>query len=169
MSRRAAILGLGRRGEAWASLCLEAGWDVSAFDPAPNAASALARLPGTRRAETISTAVRGADWIVCSVPDRLELVQMVLQRAQAEMPPNGVVAVASPLYDVEALQSCTIRPGQIVRLAESEAGGVALDVTERNTPEFRMHAEALAAELAAVCSLRAGVGPDSYGADAESA
>jgi 3-hydroxyacyl-CoA dehydrogenase len=169
MSRRAAILGLGRRGEAWAALCLKAGWDVRVFDPAPNAASALGRLPGARRSETISTAVRGADWVVCSVPDRLELVQMVLQRAQAEMPGTAVVAVASPAHDVEALQSCTVRPGQVVRLVEPEAGGVMIEVTERNAPDFRQSAEFLAAELAAVLSFPRSADHDARGTDAESA
>ena len=169
MSRRAAILGLGRRGEAWAALCLQAGWDVRAFDPAPNAASAVARLPGVHRAETISTAVRGVDWTVCCVPDRLDLVQMVLRRAQAEMPSMAVVAVASPLHDVEALQSCTVRPDQVVRVLGPEAGGVMLEVTERNAPEFRQTAERLAAELAAVLSLNANDDGGVQGSDAESA
>lgn len=169
MSRRAAILGLGRRGEAWASLCLDAGWEVCAFDPSPSAASAFGRLRGARRAETISTAVHGADWVVCSVPDRLELVQMVLKRAQAEMPETGIVAVASPLHDIEALQSCAVRPGQVVRLAEPEAGGVAFEVTERNIPGFRALAATLAAELAAIRSLSTGFGPDVQDTDAESA
>ncbi|MEM7718685.1 MAG: carnitine 3-dehydrogenase, partial [Pseudomonadota bacterium] len=65
MSRSAAILGLGRRGEVWADLCLQAGWSVSAFDPSPGAASAVTRLPGLERRDTISSAVRGADWIIC--------------------------------------------------------------------------------------------------------
>ncbi|MGR3514233.1 MAG: NAD(P)-binding domain-containing protein [Paracoccaceae bacterium] len=168
MSRRAAILGLGRRGEAWAGLCLNAGWEVRAFDPAPNAASAVARLSGLVREGTISGAVRGADWVICSVPDRLELIQMVLQRAQAEAP-EAVIAVASPLFDVDALQSCAIRPGQVVRVVDAEAGGVALDVTDRNAEPLRVMAEQLSTELAAVRSLREVGSVYSDGADAESA
>jgi len=169
MSRRAAILGLGRRGENWANLCLEAGWVVRAFDPAPGAASAVARLPGLRREDTISAAVRGANWVICSVPDRLELIQMVLQRAQAEAPPQAVIAVASALYDVDALQSCAIRPGQVVRLVGTGAGGVALDVTDRNADDLKHLAQTLSTELAAVGSLRDEGAAYPGGADAESA
>lgn len=169
MSRRAAILGLGRRGEAWARLCLDAGWLVRAFDPAPNAASAVVRLPGLRREDTISAAVRGADWVICSVPDRLELIQMVLKRAQAEAPRQAIVAVASPGHDVDSLQACAMRPGQVVRLVERDTGGVALDVTERNAGEVKQVAEAFSAELAALRSLVAAPKPYSGEADAESA
>lgn len=169
MSRRAAILGLGRRGEAWARLCLDAGWHVRAFDPAPNAASAVTRLPGLRREGTISAAVRGADWVLCSVPDRLELIQMVLKRAQAEAPASAIVAVASPLFDIEALQACTMRPGQVVRVHDMEAGGLALDVTDRNAGELKQLAKAMSAELAAMRSLQEFGGSYPDGADAESA
>lgn len=169
MSRKAAILGLGRRGEAWAQLCLNAGWLVRAFDPAPNAASAVARLPGLRREDTISAAVTGADWVICSVPDRLELIQTVVKRAQAEAPHHALVAVASPGHDIERLQACTMRPGQVVRLIETSAGGLAFDVTERNSGELKHLAEAFSTELAAIRSLRSAPGAYSGEADAESA
>jgi 3-hydroxyacyl-CoA dehydrogenase len=168
MSRRAAILGLGRRGEAWAALCLQAGWDVRSFDPAVNTASAINRLPGIIPAGTISGAVRDADCVICTVPDRLELIQMVLKRAQAEMPSEAVIGVASVGHDIEAIQACSFRPGQIVRLVEPEALGVALEVTDRNPPEARQRAERLAAELAAVLSF-APPPADHQGWDAESA
>ncbi|MEO1536427.1 MAG: NAD(P)-binding domain-containing protein [Pseudomonadota bacterium] len=169
MNRNAAILGLGRRGEAWARLCLDAGWSVRAFDPAPNAASAVARLPGLKREDTISSAVRHANWIICSVPDRLELIQMVVQRAQAEAPQQAVVAVASPVFDIEAIQGCAIRPGQVLRLCETPGGGVALDVTERNAPDLKSLAQKLTMELAALRSLGDDPTTQDDGADAESA
>ncbi|MEL7151211.1 MAG: NAD(P)-binding domain-containing protein [Pseudomonadota bacterium] len=169
MSRRASILGLGRRGETWAGLCLDAGFDVRAFDPAPNAASAVARLPGLRREDTISAAVRSADWVICSVPDRLELIQMVLQRAQAEAPAHALVAVASPLHDIDALQSCAMRPGHVMRLVDTVGGGVALDVTDRNGLDAKQLGEALSTELAALRSLCAANVTYSDGPDAESA
>ncbi len=169
MSRRAAILGLGRRGEHWAGLCLGAGWDVCAFDPAVNAASAVARLPGLRRVETISMAARRAELILCCVPDRLELIQMVVQRAQAEADEGSVVAVVSGAHDIDALQSCSIRPGQVVRLAPSDDGGIALDVTSRNAPDLKDAAGALMAELAALQSLQPGDFSSDHEASAESA
>ena len=33
MSRRAAILGLGKRGAGWADACAASGWNVTGFDP----------------------------------------------------------------------------------------------------------------------------------------
>lgn len=168
MSRRAAVLGLGRRGEAWAALCLNAGWDVYSFDPAPSTASAVARLSGLVSAGTISGAVRGAELVICSVPDRLELIQMVLKRVQAETSLDAVIGVASTSHDIEAIQACSFRSGQIIRLVEPEARGVAFDVTDRNPPEARQRAELLAAELAAVLSF-APPPADHQGWDAESA
>ncbi|MEM6386176.1 MAG: NAD(P)-binding domain-containing protein [Pseudomonadota bacterium] len=169
MTRRAAVLGLGRRGEVWARLCLDAGWRVRAFDPAPNAASAVVRLTGIERNETISAAVRGADWVICSVPDRLELIQMVVQRAQAEAPDGALIGVVSPQFDVQAIQSCALHAGQVVRLLTSATGGIAFDVTERNTSAVRQRAEQLAAELAACSSVRGTQEAPSIGPDAESA
>lgn len=154
MSRRAAILGLGARGADWAATCRTAGWSVAGFDPDPSAG----RVPSMLRAPTISRAVRGADWVICCLPDRLELVQMVLHRAQAEAVEAAVVAVASRCHDIEALQSCAMRPGQVVRLADQPDGGLTLDVTERNLPDLRARAEAGFAELAAIRSLMAPVG-----------
>ena len=153
MKRRTAILGLGRRGTTWAHTCLDAGWKVSAFDPAPEGFTGLAGVPGFRREMTISAAVERADWILCCLPERLELIQMVMQRALAAAPQGAIAAVATRVHDIETLQSCTIRPGQIVRLAETEEGGVSLDVTERNREDMRQAAERAFAELAAVRSL----------------
>lgn len=168
MSRRATILGLGRRGEAWAALCLTAGWQLRSFDPAVSTASAIARLPGIMPAGTISGAVRDADLVICCVADRLELIQMVLKRVQAESPQAAVIGVASATHDIEALQSNSIRPGQIIRLAEPEGEGVAFDVTDRNPPETRQAAKLLSAELAAVLSFTPPPA-DRHGWDAESA
>lgn len=164
MSRRAGILGLGRRGLAWARTCRDAGWHVSAFDPAPGA-----HPSGVSVAGTISAAVSRADWVFCCLPDRLELVRMVLQRAQSEAPANAILAVVSRDHDVEAVQSCAIRPAQVVRVDETGSGGIALDVTDRNPPELRHMAEATFAELAAIRSLIAPPPPDDHEMDAESA
>ena len=169
MTKRGAILGLGRRGEAWAGLCLEAGWDLRAFDPAPSAASAEARLPGLHREETISAAVQKADWVFCCVPDRLELIQMVLQRAQAEAPDGAVLAVASAALDIEALQSCAIRPGQVLRLGVRDQGSIALDFTERNPADLRAAAEGVVAELESRGSFRGSSLNGNHDAGAESA
>lgn len=153
MSMNCALLGLGRRGETLAQLCLDAGWDVRAFDPAISAAAAEARLDGVKRADTISSAVRGADWVFCCLPDRIELIQTVMRRAQSEAPNGAVLAVLSALYDIEALQSCTVRPSHVLRLSLDETGACVLDVTERNSDDVRAHAKRVASHLAAVGSL----------------
>ena len=150
MSVRGAILGLGRRGELWAELCLAAGWDLTAFDPSPGSAAAEVRLRGIRREATISAAVRRADWIFCCLPDRLELIQMVMQRAQAEAPDGAIIAVASPALDVEALQGCAMRPAHVLRISLASDGGCLLDVTDRNPEEVRDMAEAVATQLMAL-------------------
>ena len=86
MSRKAAILGLGERGSAWAEMFRDAGWRVSGFDPDPSVDGLPSGSRGWRKQETISSTVAYADWVVCCLPDRLELMLKVLQRAQAEAP-----------------------------------------------------------------------------------
>lgn len=155
MTRRVAILGLGDRGVRWARTFHSSGWAVAGFDPDPSAGKPLNKLPDWRREKTISSTVQGADWVFCCLPDRLELMQMVLQRAQAEAPASAIVAVAARTYDIEAVQACTIRPGQVVRVTETDDGGLALDVSERNIPETRAVAREGLAGLAAVLSMQA--------------
>lgn len=166
---RGAILGLGRRGEVWAELCLAAGWDLTAFDPSPGSAAAEVRLRGIRREATISAAVHRADWVFCCLPDRLELIQMVMQRAQAEAPEHAILAVASPALDIEALQGCAMRPARVVRISVGEDGGCALDVTDRNPEDVRDMAEAVATELMALGSPHWFGGGDAQDEAAESA
>ena len=151
MSRRVAILGLGARGSRWAEAFRDSGWLVSGFDPDPAAGRRLSA--DLRREQTISATVHGADWIFCCLPERLELMQMVLQRAQAEAPREAMIAVTSRAHDVEGVQTCTIRPAQVVRVAEADDGTLALDVTERNPTGTRAEAQQVLAELAAVLSL----------------
>ncbi|MCG6884667.1 MAG: NAD(P)-binding domain-containing protein [Silicimonas sp.] len=169
MTRRAAILGLGSRGAGWATTCLAAGWEVRGFDPAPDGLVTAFWPAGCRRETTISGAVRRADVVICCLPERLELVQMVLQRAQAEAPMTSVIAVASQNLDIDALQNCAIRPGQVVRIGETDGDALALDVTDRNAPQLRSETRAAFAELAAVRSLALPPPPEDQGLDAESA
>lgn len=149
MSRNAAIIGLGRRGTRWARQALGAGWQVSGFDPDPAAGKVLAGQSDWRREATISATVRGADLVLCCLPERLELMQMVLQRAQAEVQDRAVIAVASDALDVEAVQGCAMRPGQVVVVNDARDGGVALEVTSRNDAAIRTRATELLVELAA--------------------
>ena len=106
-----------------------------------------------RREQTISSTVQGADWVFCCLPERLELMQMVLQRAQAEAPDEALVAVASREHDIEAVQNCALRAAHVVRVAEDEDGTLSLDVSERNRKGTRSEAQSVLAELAAILSL----------------
>ena len=158
MSRGVAILGLGARGVRWAEACARAGWEVAVFDP-DDRAGLSATGADWRRETTISATVRRADWVIFCLPERLELIQMVIQRVQSEAPEGAVLAVASRDHDVEAIQGGAIRPGQIVRVLDEGVDGVALDVSSRNDDAVRATATEGLAELAAVLSLDVGEPP----------
>lgn len=147
MSKKAAILGLGERGCAWAEMFRDAGWRVSGFDPDPSATGLLQGSRGWRRDDTISTTVANADWVVCCLPDRLELMQKVIQRAQAEAPEPAVIAVTSRQHDADSVQGCAVRPGQVVLITGAPEHGVDLNVTGRNQPELKVAALAVLSEI----------------------
>lgn len=168
MSRRAAILGLGSRGLTLAGACEAAGWRVRGFDPDPLAGQA-GWSRDWRREERISGTVAGVDWVFCCLPERLELLQTVIRRAQAEAPRGALIAVSSQNFDVDTLQSCAVRPEQVVRLSASPDGGVAIDLSDRNPSDVRVAVEAGVAELAAILSLSPPGDPDDQLGDAESA
>ncbi len=165
MTRRVAILGLGDRGRRWAEGLHRSGWVVTGFDPDPAAGRELDVLADWTRHQTISATVQRASWVMCCLPDRLELMQMVLQRAQAETPKSAIVTVASRTYDIEAVQACTVRPEQVFRVAEADDGGLSLDVSERNTDDARRAARDGLAELAAILSMRLDFDSDEQGAE----
>lgn len=158
MTRRVAILGLGARGTYWAETFHRSGWAVSGFDPDPIAGRRLARMSDWTRETTISATVKKADWVFCCLPERVELMQMVLKRAQAEAPAGAVVAVATRQHDIETVQACAMRPSQVVLVALTDEGSLALNLSEKNSAELRAAAKDGLAELAAVLS--ADAGPD---------
>ena len=107
MARKAAIIGGGVIGGGWAARFLLNGWDVSVFDPDPEAerkigevlANARRSLPALSDvpmppegrisfAGTITEAVEGADYIQESVSERLELKHRVF--AQIQQASHGV-------------------------------------------------------------------------------
>lgn len=149
--RRAAILGLGRRGQFWLRTALNSGWHVSGFDPDP------AALPASRRSEwrrehTISATVKDADWMICCLPERLELMQKVIQRAQAEAPDACIIAVDTH-FDVENVQSCAMRRDQLVRVTFDNTAGFSLSVSAYNAPALKQEVTRTLAEFAATLSL----------------
>ncbi len=107
MTRKAAIIGGGVIGGGWAARFLLNGWNVSVFDPDPEAerkigevmANARAALPALSDvpmppegklhfAQTITEAVEGADYIQESVSERLDLKHRVF--AQIQQVSHGV-------------------------------------------------------------------------------
>ena len=162
MSRKAAILGLGARGVLWAGLFRDAGWRVSGFDPDPLANGLPRDSRGWRRETAISTTVAHADWVLCCVPDRLELVQKVLQRAQAEAPASAIIAVSTRLQDADAVQSCAIRPAQVIVISGDRVRDFGLNLTPRTTPEVKI---AALATLSEICRLDTGAFDDTEVAD----
>lgn len=149
--RKIAILGLGTRGAFWLKTALQSGWNAFGFDPD------LGVMPVTRRGEwrretTISKTVKDADWIVCCLPERLELMQKVIQRAQAEAPDAAVIAVDTR-FAVEDVQTCATRPDQLVQVACDAANGFSLSVTSRNPSHIKTAATETLAEFAATLSL----------------
>jgi len=153
MTGRAAILGLGDRGRRWADACRHAGWEVAGFDPDDRAGQGLQGDKAWHREQTISGTVKGADWVICCLPERLELMRTVIQRAQAAAPEQAVIAVASRSFDIDEVQGCAIRPAQVVRVTEGSDGGLTLDLNARTHPELRDAATETLSGLAAVMSL----------------
>lgn len=153
MSRKVSILGAGKTGGLWSRLCHRAGWVVSVFDPDPTAEGAVPLDGDWRRDDRISDAVRDADWVVVCLPERLELQQKVIERAQATAPKGAAILSASRAYDIDQIQSCAIRPSDIVQVQTDSDGGFALLVSHRNPEELKEELTGALAELAAIAML----------------
>ena len=148
MSERAvAILGMGKTGAAWARALHNAGWSLRVFDPADTAVEAMPKGPGCRRMDTISATVRDARWIVVALPQRLELQQKVIQRAQAEAPEGAIVIATAGALDLDLLQGPAPRPERVVQLRRDEAGDISLKLTRRNVDGLRADILALLSEI----------------------
>jgi carnitine 3-dehydrogenase len=112
MTNTAAIIGGGVIGGGWAARFLLMGWNVRVFDPDPESgrkigevmSNARRSLPGLydvalpaegtmTHHPTIAEAVTGADWVVESVPERLDVKHKVYREIQGAAP--GVVIGSS--------------------------------------------------------------------------
>ncbi|MBF9043165.1 carnitine 3-dehydrogenase [Rhodobacterales bacterium HKCCE4037] len=108
---KAAIIGGGVIGGGWAARFLLNGWDVTVFDPDPEAerkigevlANARRALPalydralpseGTLRfTDDMADAVKGADWVQESVPERLDIKHKVLAELDRHAPAEAIIA-----------------------------------------------------------------------------
>ena len=132
MTKTAAIIGGGVIGGGWAARFRLMGWDVRVFDPDPEAerklsevmANARRSLPGlyeralppeggmTRHA-TVAEAVTGADWVVESVPERLDIKHRVYAEIQAANP-GVIVGSSTSGYKPSELQEGAAVPGNIL-------------------------------------------------------
>ncbi|MBW7922856.1 MAG: carnitine 3-dehydrogenase [Rubellimicrobium sp.] len=131
MARKAAIIGGGVIGGGWAARFLLAGWDVTVFDPDPQAerkigevlANARRALPALsdlpppaegrlRFAPTIAEAVTGAEYVQESVSERLELKHTVFAQIQ-EAAPEILVGSSTSGFRPSQLQEPALAPGLI--------------------------------------------------------
>ena len=107
---KAAIIGGGVIGGGWAARFALNGWDVTVFDPDPQAQRKIGEvLANARRAlpslydrglpaegaitfcDDIASACLQADWVQESVPERLDIKHHVLAEIAAAAPPNAVI------------------------------------------------------------------------------
>lgn len=132
-NKTAAIVGGGVIGGGWAARFLLMGWDVAIFDPGPDAerkfqdvlANARRSLPalsdvalpteGTLRfSSNVADAVRNADWIQESVPERIDLKHETLRLIQAACRPDAIVGSSTSGFKPSELQQSSTDAPQII-------------------------------------------------------
>ena len=132
MTRKAAIIGGGVIGGGWAARFLLNGWNVSVFDPDPQAerkigevlANARASLPALSDipmceegklsfAQTITEAVEGADYIQESVSERLDLKHRVFAQIQQSAGLGTPIGSSTSGFKPSELQEGAANPAVI--------------------------------------------------------
>ncbi len=132
MTRKAAIIGGGVIGGGWAARFLLNGWNVSVFDPDPQAerkigevlANARAALPALSDspmcpegklsfAQTITEAVEGADYIQESVSERLDLKHRVFAQIQQSAELGTPIGSSTSGFKPSELQEGAANPSVI--------------------------------------------------------
>ncbi|MEZ7813950.1 MAG: carnitine 3-dehydrogenase [Paracoccaceae bacterium] len=131
MARKAVIIGGGVIGGGWAARFLLNGWDVSVFDPDPEAerkiaevmTNARAALPALsdvpmppegmlRFATSITEAVDGAEYIQESVSEQLELKHKVFRQIQ-KIYPDTLIGSSTSGFKPSQLQERMVNPAMI--------------------------------------------------------
>ncbi|MFI1737301.1 3-hydroxyacyl-CoA dehydrogenase NAD-binding domain-containing protein [Streptomyces sioyaensis] len=131
--RRVACIGAGVIGGGWAAHFLARGYDVTAWDPAPDAEEKLRRLvaaawPALERiglaegaapdrltvAGTLAEAVADADFVQESAPEKLELKRSLLAELTAATRPGVVVASSTSGYPMTDMQTAAGDAGRLV-------------------------------------------------------
>lgn len=132
MSHLAAIIGGGVIGGGWAARFALSGWNVAIFDPDPEAerkmnevmANARRSLPALsdvalppegsiRFAPSIADAVKGANWVQESVPERLDMKHIILAEIQAHCSDDALIGSSTSGFKPSELQQGALRPAQI--------------------------------------------------------
>ncbi|MEJ5868518.1 3-hydroxyacyl-CoA dehydrogenase NAD-binding domain-containing protein [Pseudokineococcus sp. 5B2Z-1] len=131
--RTVACVGTGVIGGGWVAHYLARGYDVTAWDPAPEGAERLRRqvdaawpaltelglASGASRdrlrvTTDLADAVRDADVVQESAPERLELKQALLADLDEVVPPDVVVASSTSGYGMTEMQVRCARPERFV-------------------------------------------------------
>ncbi len=131
--RTVACVGAGVIGGGWAAYFLARGYDVVAWDPAPDAGTRLRHLvdaawpaltelglaegadPGRLRVETdLATALADAQFVQESAPEDLDLKRRLLADIDAAAPPGVVVASSTSGYGMSEMQVDCATPGRTV-------------------------------------------------------
>ncbi|MER7698066.1 MULTISPECIES: 3-hydroxyacyl-CoA dehydrogenase NAD-binding domain-containing protein [unclassified Streptomyces] len=131
--RRVACVGAGVIGGGWAAHFLARGYDVTAWDPAPDAAVRLRRLvaaawPALEQlgladgaspdrltvAATLEEAVADAQFVQESAPEKLDLKRDLLARLDAAAPAGTVIASSTSGYPMTDMQTEAADPGRLV-------------------------------------------------------
>ena len=130
---RASIVGGGVIGGGWAARFLLHGWQVTVYDPQPEAsrrikeildnarisAPAVADVPMPAEgklefAETLAEAVSGASWIQESVPEDLALKRQVLAEIETHAANSAIIASSTSGFRPSELQQGASDPGRIL-------------------------------------------------------
>ncbi|SOE09939.1 carnitine 3-dehydrogenase [Streptomyces sp. 2323.1] len=131
--RRVACIGAGVIGGGWAAHFLARGYDVTAWDPAPDAEEKLRRLVATAWpaleqiglaegaapdrltvAGTLAEAVADADFVQESAPEKLELKRSLLAELTAATRPGVVIASSTSGYPMTDMQTAAGDAGRLV-------------------------------------------------------
>ncbi|MCC1491899.1 carnitine 3-dehydrogenase [Cognatishimia sp. F0-27] len=131
--RQVAIIGGGVIGGGWAARFSLMGWSVALYDPDPDAPRKMAEVmdgaaralpmlydaPMPRRGEitvcaSLAEAVRDAEWIQESVPERLDLKHKILAEIQDSCRSDAVIGSSTSGFKPSQLQDGARRPDQIM-------------------------------------------------------
>ncbi|WP_338702658.1 3-hydroxyacyl-CoA dehydrogenase NAD-binding domain-containing protein [Streptomyces sp. Q6] len=131
--RRVACVGAGVIGGGWVAHFLARGYDVTAWDPAPDVAQKLRRLVDAAWpaltllglaggaspdrltvTATLEQAVGEAEFVQESAPEKLDLKRDLLARIDAAAPPGVVIASSTSGYPMTDMQTTAADPSRLV-------------------------------------------------------